>query len=117
MKKILFVLAVIVSCQSIKHPSGYYSKDGAWCLVQRGGMDDVNYARIHFYNNGIITLTSSADTFYSYKYRIEKDTLLIIRYAESDTVRSRILKFTADSLILSSLIEKPLPQRYYRCKK
>ncbi len=117
MKYLIFVL-LTVSCQVTKHSLiSQQTIEGDWCLIKKNNINEINYGQIYFDSNGVITLFSRADTLYSYKYKIDQKNLLIIRYANNDTIRSHILKLTTDSLILSSLIEKEGLQVYYRCDK
>jgi hypothetical protein len=84
---------------------------GEWCLYTQ----QVNYPKIVFsLHNGVI-LMSAADTVYSYKYHLKKNTLGII-VSLKDTVYHRILKKTKDSLILGSFLENQEIQRYFRCE-
>lgn len=107
-----------MSCQVIKHST--FSQQaimGDWCLVEKNGINEINYGQIRFESNGVITLFSRADTIYSYKYKIQQKKLLIIRDINEDTIWVPILKLTTDSLVLSSLLEKEGLQIYYRCDK
>jgi hypothetical protein len=112
--KIIIILLIILSCQT-KLLSSHSSIEGSWCLVEIGINNEVNYGRIDFNSNGIITLYSRADTIYSYKYQINKNDLLIIRHHNDDTLKSHIVSLNSNSLVLSSLIEKNTVQKYYRC--
>lgn len=116
MKYIALLLILFVSCKSAKQLANQRYIEGNWCLVERGKIHEVNYEQIQFNSNHGITLLSRADTIYFYEYRVKKNNLLIIRNVNNDTISSHILKLSSDSLILSSLLEKKIPQVYYRCK-
>ena len=113
----LLLSLVICSCKSTRRSTVYKYLQGDWCLVDKNAISDVNYSRINFESNGIVTLFSKADTIYSYKYRVFENNLLIIRYLNGDSMRSNIFKISDDSLIISSLIEKKDIQIYHRCGK
>lgn len=89
---------------------------GDWCLVEKDSINVDNYPHIRFNDIGFVTLFSRADTTYYYKYLVQNDNLMIIRSQNKDTVKCHIVKLDADTLILSSLIERNGPQIYYRCK-
>jgi len=113
MKYILSIFILLFSCQSIKF-SANENIEGNWCLVQKTKLNELNYGKINF-SDKVITLSSRADTIYSYKYLILKNDLMIISYPNKDTIHNKIQKITKDSLILSSLIEKHNKQVYYKC--
>ena len=115
MKYLISLLLLVPFCNA-KNIKKYRPIEGAWCLVEKVTTDETNYGRIELSKDGNITLFSRADTIYSYKYQLWESDLLIIRYANNDTLRSHILKLNSDSLVLSSLIEKTTPQTYHRCK-
>lgn len=112
-----FFWMILISCQGLNHAQ---SKDitGDWCLVQKKGLNELNYGYIKFSQNKLIELSSRTDTVFNYKYAVDKNKLLIYRYSSKDTLISEIIKLTSDSLVLSSLIEKKERQVYYRwyCK-
>lgn len=108
------IFILLLSCQSTKFSD---NKDiqGNWCLVQKTKLNELNYGKISF-SDKLITLSSRADTLYSYNYKIIKNDLSIFRYLNKDTIHNKIEKITKDSLILSTLIEKKIKQVYFRCK-
>jgi hypothetical protein len=115
--KYLFCLLMpfVSSCYSQKKIESEKAIQNTWCLVKRPEGPEINYGRIILNNESIIELRSRADTVYSYKYRIEKGYLTIIKDT-NDIIKNRILKLTEDTLILGSLLEKQTTQIYYRCK-
>ena len=120
MKTSFFFLSsfILMFQQIVNHlPKNQNPIQGDWCLVNMGQINELNYGSIRFDNNGAITLSTLADTIYSYEYRVSDKTLLIFSDSKNDTCRSIILKLTSDSLVLSSLLEKKSKQTYYRCSK
>lgn len=113
---IYIMLFILLSAEGELREAKQSQLYGDWCLAEKDSINVDNYPHIRFNDIGLVTLFSRADTTYYCRYLAENDNLIIIRNENKDTVKCHILKLDADTLILSSLIERSGPQVYYRCK-
>lgn len=105
--KIVIVSLLYFSCDASKK----LNIRGTWCLTST----QINYPKIEFINDSIVELRSLADTFYSYKYRIENNILIV--HQSGGEISMNIFRWKgADTIIFESLLENRKPQTYVRCK-
>ncbi len=111
-----FIFLILLSCRLIfcSQTKGKPDIIGGWCLVETKTLNEINYESIFFDKDGGMTLSTRADTIYFFSYSVNNSTLVINREDRSVSLCG-IEKMTADSLILSSLLEKKAVQKYYRC--
>ncbi len=83
---------------------------GNWNLCTNE-INDPYFESLAFHKNGILELSYRGDTVFTKGYQINKK-IMILNKQDS----CKVIKISADSLILSSLLQKKCIQRYCRAK-
>ena len=108
MKKIILGVIVFVFIQSCTVNKSIVGK---WCLDDK---TQLNYPVITFGIDSIAVFSSKMDTVYSFKY-YKKNNYLHLVQPTGQIIKEEILYLNKDSLVLKSLMENKVLQKYTKC--